>query len=82
MNWLDQARCRTDQADFDAAIDIDRQQYLDRAKAICKKCPVTRECLDDVLSIERKVGVQWGVWGGKTRRERIRQLAKRAARAA
>lgn len=37
------------------------------AKAICRVCPVRRECLEDAL----RVG-EWGVWGGLTKAERDR----------
>jgi WhiB family redox-sensing transcriptional regulator len=43
-----------------------------RAKAICLGCPVRTECLADALDN----GVEFGVWGGMTERER-RALLKR-----
>ena len=41
------------------------------AKQICEECDVIQECLD--WAIEHKV--QYGVWGGKTMRER-RKISK------
>jgi WhiB family redox-sensing transcriptional regulator len=43
-----------------------------RAKAVCMGCPVRTECLADALDN----GVEFGVWGGMTERER-RALLKR-----
>ena len=37
-----------------------------RAKLICRGCPVRTECLADALDN----GIEFGVWGGMTERER------------
>jgi WhiB family redox-sensing transcriptional regulator len=37
-----------------------------KAKAICNACPVQKECLD--FAVERKE--RFGIWGGKSERER------------
>lgn len=44
------------------------------AKRICGRCPVTAECLAYALDH----GERWGVWGGKSERER-RRLRRRAS---
>lgn len=44
-------------------------EQADRAKAVCRRCPVARECLDYAL----ETGQDTGVWGGTTPLER-RQL--------
>ncbi len=46
---------------------------VDRARAICKGCPVVTECLEYALA-ER---VEHGVWGGCSERERRRILKRR-----
>jgi WhiB family redox-sensing transcriptional regulator len=46
---------------------------VDRARAICKGCPVVTECLEYALT-ER---VEHGVWGGCSERERRRILKRR-----
>lgn len=38
------------------------------AKAICHQCPVEADCLDWAL----KTDEQFGIWGGKSQRERAR----------
>lgn len=44
-----------------------------QAKAICKICPVSSECLEYALS-----GIEaYGIWGGKTATERLKMLPLR-----
>lgn len=44
-----------------------------RAKAICRMCPVRRQCLDYALEHRE----HYGVWGGTTSGERDRLLRAR-----
>jgi WhiB family redox-sensing transcriptional regulator len=44
-----------------------------RAKLICRGCPVRTECLADALDN----GTGFGVWGGMTERERRALLGRR-----
>ncbi len=44
-----------------------------RAKALCRGCPVRTECLADALDNR----VEFGVWGGMTERERRALLRRR-----
>src|SRR5436309_3173759 len=44
-----------------------------RAKAVCRGCPVRTECLADSLDNR----VEFGVWGGMTERERRAFLRRR-----
>jgi WhiB family transcriptional regulator, redox-sensing transcriptional regulator len=37
-----------------------------RVRVLCDDCPVRRECLAEALDDR----IEWGVWGGKTERER------------
>lgn len=50
---------------------------VERARKICKGCPVIEECLEYALS-ER---IEHGVWGGCSERERRRILKRRKAAA-
>jgi WhiB family redox-sensing transcriptional regulator len=47
----------------------DREVREARAKAICRECPVQRECLDHAVEF----GEAHGIWGGLNEHER-RQL--------
>ena len=44
----------------------DRESREAKAKAICRSCPVRRECLDYAVSIRE----QHGIWGGLNEAER------------
>jgi WhiB family redox-sensing transcriptional regulator len=44
-----------------------------KAKAICRPCPVRTECLADALDNNN----EFGVWGGMTERERRALLRRR-----
>ena len=46
---------------------------VDRARAICGRCPVTERCLD--YALENRI--EHGVWGGASERERRRILRRR-----
>ena len=61
-DWTARAACRD--SDPDALFVQGAAQ--NRAKAVCFGCPVRAECLADALDN----GVEFGVWGGLTERER------------
>ncbi len=44
-----------------------------RAKQVCRGCPVRTECLAEALDNR----IEWGVWGGMTERERRAVLKRR-----
>jgi WhiB family redox-sensing transcriptional regulator len=44
-----------------------------RAKAVCRGCPVRSECLADALDNR----TEFGIWGGMTERERRALLRRR-----
>jgi WhiB family redox-sensing transcriptional regulator len=67
--WSTEAACRN--ADPDALFVQGAAQ--NRAKIICRSCPVRVECLADALDNR----VEFGVWGGMTERERRALLRRR-----
>ncbi|MFJ4833733.1 WhiB family transcriptional regulator [Streptomyces sp. NPDC088747] len=79
MDWRERALCRYGDPDLFFPIGtVDRGLALlqaDEAKAVCRRCPVTRRCLDWAL----KAGPVDGVWGATTEAER-RALRRREAR--
>lgn len=69
--WRDEAACA--QVDPDAFFP-ERGGSLHDAKAVCHRCPVRAECLDDALARDEP----HGIWGGLSERER-RKLRTQAA---
>ncbi|HZK31919.1 MAG TPA: WhiB family transcriptional regulator [Corynebacterium sp.] len=60
--WVARSVCRT--GDPDALFVRGAQQR--EAAAVCRQCPVVRECLSDALDNR----IEYGVWGGLTERQR------------
>jgi len=67
--WRESARCRT--SDPDALFVSGALQH--EAKRLCRACPVSTECLAEALD----AGIEYGVWGGLTERERRALLRRR-----
>ena len=78
-SWQIKASCRGPQASvfFPPAQFERKDEKLEResrAKAICRTCPVNRECLEYAVSIREA----HGIWGGLNEVERKQLLAQRA----
>ncbi|MFD7679576.1 WhiB family transcriptional regulator [Streptomyces sp. NPDC060187] len=69
QDWSEDAACRSDDSE---ALFADGPGQS-RAKAICTGCSVRSKCLADALDN----GIEWGVWGGVTERERRALLRRR-----
>jgi WhiB family redox-sensing transcriptional regulator len=67
--WANAALCK--QAAPDELFVRGAEQH--KAKMVCAACPVRAECLAEALDN----GIEWGVWGGLTERERRALLRKR-----
>ena len=68
-DWTTRAACKGTDAD-ELFVQGAAQN---RAKLICRGCPVRTECLADALDN----GIEFGVWGGMTERERRALLRRR-----
>jgi WhiB family transcriptional regulator, redox-sensing transcriptional regulator len=67
-NWSSQAACKGRTEEL-----FVRGAAQNRAKQVCKGCPVRTECLAEALDDR----IEWGVWGGMTERERRAVLKRR-----
>lgn len=68
--WMGKGNCR----DYPPATFFPSDGVgVERARAICKGCPVAETCLEYALT-ER---IEHGVWGGASERERRRILKRR-----
>ena len=67
-SWRKLAACRSAEPDlFFPAVPSDLTSgQAERAKALCRACPVRRECLQFALATRQS----YGVWGGMTELER------------
>ncbi|WP_217140802.1 WhiB family transcriptional regulator [Streptomyces sp. AC627_RSS907] len=79
MDWRDRGLCLREDPDLFFPIgNINSGQVViqtDQAKSVCRRCPVTQQCLAWAFA----VGPVEGVWGGMTEGER-RAARRRAAR--
>jgi WhiB family redox-sensing transcriptional regulator len=75
-DWLEQARCASVDPDlfFPLGSTGPFVEQITAAKAICRLCPVKRECLQWALETDQ----QAGIWGGLTEDER--RTRRRTAR--
>ncbi|GAB2750048.1 hypothetical protein GCM10027174_25730 [Salinifilum aidingensis] len=76
-DWRERAACRDEDPELFfpiSEVGLGAKQ-VDRAKAVCGRCPVASECLADALSN----GLDFGIFGGMTPRER-RSLSRRNTR--
>jgi len=67
-DWTTRAACRG--MDHEMFV---RGEAQHRVKLVCRSCPVRIECLSDALDN----GIEFGVWGGMTERERRSLLRRR-----
>lgn len=80
--WLTQAACRAEGVDPETFYPDNHAAGIEQARAICKGCPVRRECLTDCLRHEggRAAASRFGVYAGLTPRQRERVYQKLRAR--
>lgn len=78
MDWRHHAACRTENPELFFPIGNSGPSLLqiEEAKAVCRRCPVSEQCLRYAL----ETGEEGGVWGGLSEDER-RALRRRKVRA-
>jgi len=69
-DWQDSAACRGMESSLFFAPDGEtrrpQRRRVQRAKAVCRACPVRAVCLDEALRVREP----YGIWGGYTEEER------------
>lgn len=75
MDWVHEAACLEHDPEifFPSGTTGPAWQELERAKAICRQCPVRVHCLQWALD----TGQDSGVWGGLSEHERRRGSRRR-----
>jgi WhiB family redox-sensing transcriptional regulator len=73
-DWRHRAACRDEDPElfFPVSDAGPGAQQAAKAKAVCARCPVQRECLNYAVEL----GLDHGIFGGTTERER-RELVRR-----
>jgi WhiB family transcriptional regulator, redox-sensing transcriptional regulator len=76
MDWRHRAECRNEDPElfYPAGTSGPALLQIAEAKAVCRRCPVSHDCLNWAL----KTGQDSGVWGGMDEGER-RVLKRRRA---
>ncbi|MFE7169831.1 WhiB family transcriptional regulator [Streptomyces sp. NPDC057616] len=75
LTWLDNAGCRGLDTElfFPAGPKGPGRREADEAKAVCKTCPVRRQCASWALATAQ----EYGIWGGMDEEERVRARRRR-----
>jgi WhiB family redox-sensing transcriptional regulator len=73
LDWFDDALCRGMKTTIffpETAVGVSTAGIYDEAVKICERCPVAEKCLAYAMECETNDIRRYGVWGGKTPRER------------
>lgn len=73
--WQDRAACR-DEDDPDDWFAHGNTDKANEALAVCRRCPVRRECLTAGLSLFDDSRFMFGIWGGVHQTDRARALRR------
>lgn len=74
MNWRDNAACLGMETELFFPLPGRHNPDTVTAKEICRRCPVTAQCLEWAMS-EREL---YGIWGGRTQEERAAVMRRGA----
>jgi WhiB family redox-sensing transcriptional regulator len=66
--WWQAAACQSADPElfFPVSVSGPAAEEVERAKAVCRQCPVRRECLQHAITANER----YGVWGGTSEQER------------
>jgi WhiB family redox-sensing transcriptional regulator len=73
-HWTNYGACRSEDPEMFFPIGENASEQIEKAKAVCRRCPVRDDCLQDALGDR----IKFGVWGGLDERER-EKLTRQAA---
>lgn len=76
--WSEDAKCYPENTPSIDPELFQRKELAFEAKAFCTDCPVRLRCLEEGLKPIPVIGLEYGVWGGLTLRERRKVLKNRA----
>ncbi|WP_405866149.1 WhiB family transcriptional regulator [Streptomyces sp. NBC_00005] len=78
LSWSGRAACLREDPDLFFPIGSSGPTLIqiDEAKAVCRRCPVVKQCLNWAV----RVGQVEGIWGGMTESERRAMKRHREAR--
>jgi len=68
MNWINRAACRGLDSAFFFPVNGNENRFA-KAIEICSRCPVRQQCLELTMRLDDRDDA-WGIFGGKTPRER------------
>lgn len=73
LNWFDRAVCRSMGTEIffpRTCVGVSTVGIYKEAIQVCERCPVASKCLDYAMNCEKGDIRRYGVWGGKTPRQR------------
>ena len=73
LGWYDRARCKGMDSEIffpDIPVGLNHRGVFDEAVKVCGLCSVRRECLTLAMQAETNDIRRYGVFGGKTPRQR------------
>ena len=71
-DWRENALCLGQPVEVFFPHDTLATDRWDAAKLVCKSCRVKKQCLNLVIGLD-PIDDRWGVFGGKTPQERIKE---------
>ncbi|RCG27222.1 WhiB family transcriptional regulator [Sphaerisporangium album] len=68
MTWQKRGACRDEDPELFHPVSDLLSEQIERARAVCRSCPVYAECLDYVVTNPAKA--RYGIWAATTESER------------
>lgn len=75
-DWREDAACLRSPVEVFFPHDTLASDRWVQAKIVCKSCSVKKQCLSLVINLD-PIDDKWGIFGGKTPQERIKERERR-----